>query len=408
MGKRNGVVLVLLFALAFSVYPGGQKETTAGSSGKVALELWTYWDSSERNKAWYDVVADFNNSSKNRTVNVQYVPHPNMVQQIGVAAAGGKLPDLIQMDNASGPSFAEMGILADMTNRVRESIPTDKYFPGAINSSKIRDRYFGLPLTANNICLYYNKDKFKQAGLSDPPRDWKEYLEFAKKLTTDGTFGLALAAKKPVDATFQFLPYLWMAGSAYDKLNSPETVKALQLYADLLKSKAMSMEILNWTQQDASNQFMAGKAAMYVEGPWRLSTLEGATFQWGVALLPKGPESFSTVLGGENIYMCKGPREKEAWDFVEWTQRTENMLKLNLGKKVIPPRKDAALSNDFYVKDGRMKVFTDMMNYARAKPAIANWPVFDEAIANMVQAVVSGAKTPEQAAKEAGQSVQGK
>lgn len=405
MKKRRGLIVVFLFAFAFNLFADGQKEAPSVAAGKVVLELWTYWDSSERNKSWYDVVADFNSSRNDISVNIQYVPHPNMVQQISIAAAGGKLPDLIQMDNASGPSFAEMGILADMTDRVRESVPIDKYFPGAIDSSKLGGRYFGLPLTANNICLYYNKDKFREAGLSEPPKDWKEYLEYAKKLTANGTFGLALAAKKPIDATFQFLPYLWMAGSAYDKLDSPETVQALQLYAELLKSKAMSMEILNWSQQDASNQFLAGKAAMYVEGPWRLSAIEKASFQWGVALLPKGPKSFSTILGGENIYMCKGANEKEAWEFVNWTQQPENMLKLNLGKKVIPPRKDVAMSNDFYTS-GSMKIFTDMMNYASAKPPIANWPVYDEAIANMVQAVVSGAKTPAQAAREAGQAVQ--
>ena len=36
---------------------------------------------------------------------------------------------------------------------------------------------------------------------------------------------------------------------------------------------SMSKSVVNWTQADVNDQFMAGKAAMMVNGPWQLPAL---------------------------------------------------------------------------------------------------------------------------------------
>lgn len=419
--KRIAVIMGLLVLIAGVGWSSGSGEVddASGQSGSgdgaggetVQLELWTYWDDVERQAAWYEILDDFRAENPNVALDVRFVPSQQMVQQISVAYAGESLPDVIQMDNPWVASFAEMGVLADITDEIENSIALDKYYDGPAGSSRLDGRLYGLPLTSNNICLFYNEEKLAAAGYDGPPTDWNELLEYAEALTTDDTYGLAISLPTPNTTAFQFLPYVWMAGSDIDSLDSSGTIQALELIETLIESGWMSKEVLNWSQGDTANQFIQGRAAMYVEGPWRLSTLESdAEFDWGVAKLPEGPVTFSSVLGGENITMTT-EAEKDAavrdaaWRLIEFTQRAENVLKLNLGKKTIPPRQDLAQTHEFYT-EGPIAVFADMAEYARPRGPHPDWPKFAEAVNTMVQSVVAGEAEPEEAAETAAAEVE--
>jgi multiple sugar transport system substrate-binding protein len=413
--KRIAVVIMIAVLIAGTAWSSGTSESAGPADGKetsqkAQLELWTYWDDVERQAAWYEILDGFREENPNVELTVRFVPSQQMVQQISVAYAGDSLPDVIQMDNPWVASFAQMGVLADITDRIEESIDLSKYYNGPANSSRLNGQLYGLPLTSNNICLYYNKEKLAAAGYEEPPKDWDEYLEYAKKLTSEDSYGLAISLPTPNTTAFQFLPYVWMAGSDIDSLDSSGTIQALELVEELVESGAMSKEVLTWSQGDTANQFIQQRAAMYVEGPWRLSTLENETeFDWGVAKLPEGPETFSSVLGGENITMTTAAQgdaatAEAAWRLLEFTQREENVLKLNLGKKTIPPRQDIAESHEFYT-EGPISVFADMAQYARPRGPHPEWPKFAEAINKMVQSVVVGESEPAEAAETAAEEV---
>lgn len=417
--KRIAVIMGLVVLIAGVGWSSGSSEAEdasqqtgdAASGGTVELELWTYWDDVDRQAAWYEILDDFREENPNIALDVRFVPSQQMVQQISVAYAGESLPDVIQMDNPWVASFAEMGVLTDITEEVSASINLDNYYDGPAGSSRLGGQLYGLPLTSNNICLFYNKEKLAEAGYDGPPTDWDELREYAEALTTDDTYGLAISLPTPNTTAFQFLPYVWMAGEDIDSLDSDGTVQALELIETLVENGWMSKEVLNWSQGDTANQFIQGRAAMYVEGPWRLSTLESdAEFDWDVAKLPEGPVTFSSVLGGENITMTtaadRDPAVRDAaWRLMEFTQREENVLKLNLGKKTIPPRQDLAESHEFYTQ-GPIAVFADMAKYARPRGPHPDWPKFAEAINIMVQSVVAGEAKPEEAAETAADEVE--
>ena len=83
---------------------------------------------------------------------------------------------------------------------------------------------YGIPRGANTIALYYNADMFKAAGLDpdNPPKTWDELYEAAKALTdpAKNVYGLAFSAVGTEEGTFQFLPWLQMAGGDYDNVDT--------------------------------------------------------------------------------------------------------------------------------------------------------------------------------------------
>lgn len=44
-----------------------------------------------------------------------------------------------------------------------------------------KGKVYGLPKDYNTLVLFYNKEMFKQAGLTQPPKTWQDLKEYAKK-----------------------------------------------------------------------------------------------------------------------------------------------------------------------------------------------------------------------------------
>ena len=112
-----------------------------------------------------------------------------------------------------------------------------------------------------------------KAGVT-PPKTWDELQTAAKKLTSGKQYGLAFSAPANYEGTWQFLPFMWSNGGDEKNIATPQTAQALQLWVDLVKDGSVSKSALNWTQADVNDQFMAGKAAMMVNGPWQFPVLE--------------------------------------------------------------------------------------------------------------------------------------
>ena len=69
-------------------------------------------------------------------------------------------------------------------------------------------------------------------------------------------------------------PFIWGAGSDVDRIDSPETVEMLKFYQTMVENQYMSTEVVNYNSGDNANQFIAGKTAMIIDGPWRLSSIQ--------------------------------------------------------------------------------------------------------------------------------------
>jgi multiple sugar transport system substrate-binding protein len=163
-------------------------------------------------------------------------------------------------------------MLSDITDKIKPWIDSDSYFKAPWESCLYNRRLYGLPLGSNCLALFYNKDMLHSTGL-EPPKNWNEMENVAKKLTNNSRFGLGIAAPLDEQGTFQFLPWMLSAGASVDKLDGAEGIKAFDYFSRLIKEGVMSKEVMNWTPSDELNQFIAGKIAMMVNGPWQIPEL---------------------------------------------------------------------------------------------------------------------------------------
>lgn len=350
------------------------------------------------------VIKDYQDQHPNVEIERTYVPFGDLKNKILLGSAAGQLPDIIWIDNPDHQAFSAAGVLADITEEVKEWGQADQYFEGPWSSTMYKGKNYGIPNSSNNLALFYNKDMLDSAGVK-PPTNWDELREAAAKLTKPGVYGIAVAAIRNETATFQFLPFVWQAGSDLTNFNSEGTIEAISLWKEFIDKGYMSQEVLGQDQQAIMMQFVAGSVAMMVNGTWQIPELQkNANFNWDIVVLPSYKQG-GTILGGENWAITSTTKHKDvAWDIVKFANQPEYLKEFLLAAGRLPSRKDL-IQDPAWQDDKYLKIFADGMAVAKARAYGPEYPKISEAVQEMIQQVLTGYKTPEEAVKEADEKI---
>jgi multiple sugar transport system substrate-binding protein len=330
------------------------------------------------------------------------VPFGELKNRIIQGAATKTVPDIVMVDNPDHQAMADQGAFADITDYIKDWKYKDKYFKGPWASTIYKGRNYGIPCFSNATVLWVNQDLLKKAGISQAPATWDELRADAKKLTGGGVYGLSLSGVGTEEGTFTFLPFLWSAGSDIATIGDEGSIKAFAMLRDLVVTdKSVSRAAIGWTQPDAFNVWVAGRSAMMINGPWQLPAMEAAKvkYPWTIAPWPKDKVEVS-ILGGENFALGNGKNVEEAWKFLQWLTEPERIKAIVLSTGNITNREDLA-DDPAWAGDPIKRVFLHAVRIAKPRAYGPKYPKMSEVIFKAMQAVMTGAKAPEQAAKDA-------
>jgi len=398
MSKRKVILVLLgLFLINALVFAGGGKQSGSGttSSGKKTVTFWFYMENPLQQESLKKLINGFNSSQSGIEATGRYVPFADFKKQLSIGAAASELPDIVVIDNPDHAAYAAMGIFADITGK----IDTSQYFDGPMASCTLNNKVYGVPFGSNCLALYYNKDMLDAAGVS-VPTTWDQLRDAAKKLTNSRVKGFAFSALPNEEGTFNFLPWVWSAGTTSYQINNPQGIKALTFIGDLVKDGSMPREAINWTQRDTLLQFMAGNIAMMINGPWQIPTLrqEAPNLKWDVALIPKDTKD-SSGLGGENWAIINNDNTAASLEFIKY-MTTPAVIRSYINEfGYIASRKDVASTQ--FTNDPIMQRFSDQLASAGARGPHARWPEISDAISLAFNEVITQVSTPAQAAAKA-------
>lgn len=330
----------------------------------------------------------------------------DMTKQLTTMAVAGDLPDLIANDRMYMGEFVEMGIFEDITDLCNADLDMPSFYEGPLSACVFNDRIYGLPFVANNLAVYYNKTILEANGIEIPTADWtwEDYKNIAKACasTEDGVYGAVMSGTADGDGSFQFMPWLWGAnGSLFDPENGG-LKEALTYLRSLIDEGAMTPEICNWTQTDASNQFLAGKAALFTGGTWHLTSFSNniSDFEWGVINYPVNPNTgkYATCLGGHGLSICKGGNVEDAWDLMKFLSSDEVMGYWMEAQNYIPVRSNVVEASDYFMNpENLIYAFTSSMFNAASRGGTTNYLQIDTVLQSLIAEVYSGTSSVDDA-----------
>jgi len=326
------------------------------------------------------------------TIEQQSVPAAQVMTKALRMASSKSLPDVLQLDASEMPTFAEAGGLIPLKDL---GLTTKDIPEGIVDFGSYEGTYYGAARTVNTLALFYNKDTLDKAGLK-VPTTWAEMRAAAKKLTHGRQYGLALSAGGAEDGVFQFTPFMWSNGGDETKLDSPEVAGALDYWKSLLKDGSLSKSTVNWTQADVNDQFMAGNAAMMINGPWQVETLNSKKgLDWGIAEIPvpePGDDSVGPLGGGVLTVPNTGDEEREKMSakIIGCMSGEQEQITYALNSWMVPANEKAAA--EWRTKVPELDALADQVATARSRTAKlgARWSSVSLALQSAFQSALTG------------------
>jgi multiple sugar transport system substrate-binding protein len=396
------VAIAAVFALLLAL-SGGAK-----ASSKITITEEDYFNTPGQIAALTAYTKSFEAAHPGVTVKRQYVPFANLDTKLLTQATGGDLPNLLAVDNPFVSTMISTGQVEPLSSL--KGFSTKGYYPAVIDEGLDKGKYYSYPVAgANSIALIYNIPMFKAAHLS-PPKTWAQLVSDAKALTTSAHYGIALTCEAAEDTTWQWEPFFWTDGgnTTFANVAGSAGVAALSLWKQLVTDGSASKACLSWSQTPAaSTQFIAGKAAMMVNGPWNFPTMnQSHQFygkQFGVAPIPTRVAGQHVVvpLGGEDWMIGKSggsQAEQMSFDYIQGLQTPTEELKLAKLFGYLPGKIAVAKT---YVKQAgpEWKVYVDQTLYAhpRTLGLGTKYPKISQAVWTAIQAALSGSQSPQSA-----------
>jgi putative chitobiose transport system substrate-binding protein len=345
---------------------------------------------------------------KVRWVDVQFGA---VEQKLLAALAGGVAPDVVNLNTEMTIRLAERDALVDMD----AAVPPDargRYFEGIWKSTQFRGRTFGIPWYVAPNVIAYNAGIFRRAGLSpnDPPSTEEDMIQQARTIKDRAKVYGFMPNIDGVRMLHRFqengLSILSPDGRRA-VFNSPEHVRYLARYADLLKEDYFPEDALRRGYLGATERYSAGQLGMLITGPQfllRVKTDNPEVYaQTFVAPYPKGKGN-TQHLAIMAVTVPKASRNvAAAVDFALFVTNDANQLDFSKQVVVFPSTRQAA-ADPFFRRGGAgpedvaRKVAAADLAHARDLSVVAPhsgdlFRVFREA----VESAFYGKRTPKDA-----------
>jgi ABC-type glycerol-3-phosphate transport system substrate-binding protein len=385
----RGLTCCMFLVAGLMILTGcGQK---APESGKVEVTFWHVMGG-PLGKALDAMIEDFNSVHEDVEVkSVSMGRYQALSQKLMAAVAARTPPTIAQVYESWTAQFMEAGALVPLNifiegdHGLSEEDLADIY-PVFVESNIWEDKFVTVPFNKSVLAYFYNKDMFREAGITDFPKTWTEFRDVAIRLTRDADGD----GEQDVWGT-AFAPNVWMFSTIlYQKggrlLNEAETqcvfnekegVETLTFLHDLVRKDRCANLTTGYQGQDA---FLAGQAAMVAGSVVSYAFMQQSnpTFEMGVAPVPVDKHKAMLIAGTNvGIFSKAGDEEQQAaWEFIRWFIAPEQQARWGAKTGYIPVRRSSlslpVMQQKFKDIPGWREV-VEQIEYAMTEPRHEGW-----------------------------------
>jgi len=335
---------------------GGAAASSAAPAENAELKVWMVTQEDSQKKAWETIVAGFTKANPTIKVTTEeraVDAHKEALRQVSGTKAG---PDIYWYWEGPGlgGSLVKAGMSKDLTDFYKQFNWESRFSSAALGGITQYGGFHGIPWTLQGQALYYNKSLFEKAGITAAPTDYAGLVAAADKLVAAGItpiqFGGTvnwhvmrlldnlIEAKCGVDVRDQLFAKAANWGSTAC-VNDAFT--ELKTWAD----KYLQKGFMSQSNDDSSQLFFQGKAAMALEGTWFNSNIVDAEMKpegVGIFQFPTGTGRLYSF--GEAFYLNSASEHPDAAaKFLDYITSTEaqqtavgNWAALSVNKEVQP------------------------------------------------------------------------
>jgi len=347
-------------------------------------------------------------------------------------------PDVFYEDTFKVRSDVDAGYLLKLDSHLEGWKEWDTFDDGAKAAGRADDGgTYAVPLGTDTRAIWYNRKVLENAGISLPwqPRSWQDILDTARKIKANDPAVIPFnmyAGKGTGEGTVMqsFYELLYGTGSAlYDEETGKWVVGSAgfrdslafleTLYEEQLAvSPAEALDANVW-KKVFGEWLPDGKMGATVEGSYAPSFWQdGGSYEWpgyeqeiGVAPFPtqngQAPGAVS-MSGGWTLALGAGTKEPDlAFSFLSTALNKKNSLAFTVESSQIAVRQDVAAEQQYLDANPFVRDVSKLVSVTRYRPATADYPRISAAVQQATEAVITGNRSPQEAAADYDAAVAG-
>jgi multiple sugar transport system substrate-binding protein len=415
--NRLAAKVGISIALILLVIIAGCTPTQLDVNGVTHLTLWQGINPPPNRDVFQKLVDRFNQEHPTIEVESLYVGQSDrQLPKILAAIVGDAKPDLLWYGPMLTGQLVDLEAIVPLDEQWNRSAVSQEIEPALLGSMQYENHLWSIPFGTNNIGIFYRPSLFKAAGIEKIPTNWTEFKATAKQLTRDTNgdgkidkYGMILPLGQGEWTVFTWLPFMWSGGGELKSgtatsIDNSGSIAALQLWQDLIKD---GNAILSSPERGYElDNFLSGKAAMQLTGPWTFGQLAGMNqTDYDVMPIPTGTRA-ATSMGGESLFMMKtSPKHQQAaWEFMEYVLSQNFQTEWALGTGYLPVNlksRQADVYRDYVTKTPATQVFLDQAKYGRSRPIEPGYSQISEQLGRAIESVLLDKNSPQAALKSA-------
>ncbi|MCB2181044.1 MAG: sugar ABC transporter substrate-binding protein [Desulfobulbaceae bacterium] len=400
MSRKIPVIILLLFCLTLFLSCTSEQQ----ESDKVVIEVWYHTGRPEEKAVFEDQVSRFNRSQNKVRVALTLIPEGDYNTQVMAAAAGGSLPDLLDVDGPYMAGYAWNGHLRPIDDLLPEPVKQD-LLPSIIAQGSYKERLYAVGTFDSGLGLYANREKLAAVAARIPQKPeeaWSidEFERILADLSRQDDDGQVLDIRLDYRGewqTYAFAPILQSAGgdlidrrtygASSGILNGPESVAGLQHLSKWLKNGYIDPNI------DTAG-FTGGKVALSWCGHWEYHRYRKALSDKLLVLpLPDFGRGSKTGMGSWCwAVTSKTQHPREAMQFLLFLLRPAELLAMSEANGAVPATMQAISRSSLYGPGGPLHLFVlQLQQNAVPRPQTPGYPVITSAFQQAFQDIRNGA-----------------
>lgn len=384
------------------------------STHPVTLTVWHWW--TDKQVQFEKLAAEYERQTGVKVIFDASSPNQGVYYtKMQAAAIANVLPDMIGI--AGGDEFLARYILAgkiaELTDDMKSGwkdrffwpVLRNLYYPEGNTYGVAPGTFWAVPLSAQNMQIYFNRDLFIRAGLDPdhPPATWPEFLRACRTIQDKGItpfvsgFGdLWMNEAFLVVYAFHYNGEDGMRETILGKRSyvSDGWKQAFRRMTEL--APYMAKGIVGIPNKDAERMFSDGQAAMALNGSWAVNVYRqmNPKLNLGVMVFPSDPAAAHPLylrggVGAAIAVAANSPNKSEAVRFLKWFTDTPAMLTIVREAHDIPSNRQVIGD----IEDPALKQFAAGLELLMPELQMSDPGEVHNEIAKGVQLVISGQTT---------------
>jgi multiple sugar transport system substrate-binding protein len=381
---------------------------SAAQAGVVRVTVAEY--SAKTGPYFAEAEKQFEAANPGIDIQFEVVPWDVLLQKLTTDIASGTNADLSIIGTRWLIDFVQQDVAEPLDGYITPEFK-GRFIETFLSPSVLEGNTYGLPIAASARAMYYNKELFEKAGITEPPKTWDDVKAAAEKIKALGgeSYGFGLQGKE-IETDVYFYYAMWSFGGEIIEpdgtsgLDAEAAITAAKLYKSMIDGGLTQPGVTSYSREDVQNLFKQGKVGMMMTAPFLSNQIkeEAPDLKYGVTAIPAGPTGDRGTYGvTDSIIMFKNSQNKdEAWKFLDFLFTTDMRAKFTMGEGFLPVNKEVAAMEHFQT-NADLKEFTALLPDARFAPVIPGWEEVAQITSDAIQKIYLGEGDPEAILKEA-------